>query len=248
MINIRKFFRTYGNVIISISILLGITGGTIVGLIPAIRSIIVTRGAINQLSTDVDSLKNKANTLESMEEDTFRKYLSELVLAVPPDKSLPSLFSTIDGLGAKTGVSLSDFTLSKPGSLATASAKQITSEEKQTGSNLLPFTVTVGGTYDQIYEFVQQSIQVRRFFRVKYFDISFASINAMSVRMGMDSYYAPYPINLGSAGQAIESLSQDDEAIIAKITSFPSLGTDSQSGLQTTLSPSVNIHEDPFSP
>lgn len=228
MKDLRKFIRQYQGIIISVVMIVGVTVAVFVGLLPAVRTIVAMRAEMSDIAEKNEALRVKSTLLESIDEDTYNKYLKELSYAVPSDKSLSSLFTTIDGLSTLTGVTLSDFTLTKPGNISTESAKRLTNEEKKVGSIFLPFTLTVTGTYDQIHKFMEQSIAVRRFFRVRYFDIYFGKSDAISAHMGMDAYYAPLPTNLGSASQKVEQLDENDEKTISKVANLPLLGVEPQ--------------------
>jgi hypothetical protein len=144
---------------------------------------------------------------------------------------------------------LSNFTLTKPGSIATESAKRLSNDERKVGSSFLPFTLTVSGTYDQIRTFVERSVLVRRFFRIRHFSISFDQKETFSVHMGMDAYYAPLPTNLGSASQTVDSLSESDQAVIERVLAMPVLGNDSSPEVSkdTTVPVETVPREDPFS-
>lgn len=249
MVRIRKIFRIYQGLIFSVLILIGVGVGLLWGVIPTIQKLISLRSETSDLVRQTGLLRTKAGILSASDEETYKNYLSELAIAVPTDKSLTSVFSTIDGLGALTGVTLSDFTLTKPGSLATSSAAKQSVEEKQVGSNLLPFSLTVTGSYDQIHKFLAEAIHVRRFFRVRNFDIFFESGDSISVKMGMDAFYAPLPTKLGSVEQPIDPLSEQDEEVITKVVSFTVLSqqvADVESN--ENLSPTTSSREDPFSP
>lgn len=247
----KKTIRKYQGLVISVGTILLIVIFVFVGLLPAFSSIKTMRNSVSDLSSQITVLEQKANILENIDEETYKNYLADLALAVPTDKSLTSLFATIDGLSRETGVTLSDFTLARPGTIASDSAKRLSNDERKLGSSLLPFTLTVTGTYDQIRKFVESSIQVRRFFRIRYFSISFdQKKETISVHMGMDAYYAPLPTNLGTASQTIEGLTQSDQTVIEKVMSMVVLGregdpiTDPASvGASIPTSP----REDPFS-
>ena len=246
----RKFIRTYQGLIISFVMMGGVGAGVIFGLIPTVQKIIAIREESSVLIKQDDLLRAKATTLDNADEDTYKKYLAELAVAVPPDKSLTTVFSTIDGLGTLTGVALSGFTLTKPGGLATESAARLSNEEKQVGSNLLPFSLSVEGTYPQIHNFLATVNRVRRFFRVRYFDISFAKDETVTAKLGMDAFYAVLPTKLGSAEQSIEALSPEDQDVISKITELPILSSvaSEQTADQTPLAPTTSDRADPFSP
>jgi Tfp pilus assembly protein PilO len=248
MMQLRKFLRTYQGMIGSILILVGVLLGVFLGVIPAIKKVIELRSEALELQTLDEQLRQKVSILDSSDEETYKTYLTDLAVAVPTDKSLTSVFSTIDGLASLTGVTLSDFTLTKPGAIASASAAKLSVEEKQIGTNLLPFTLTVTGSYEQIREFLSQVVQVRRFFRVRYFNIAFTTTGALSARMGMDAFYASLPSNLGSAEQPLEALSQTDEETIKKISAFPILASEAQVPIDPLLPPTTTSREDPFAP
>jgi hypothetical protein len=95
----------------------------------------------------------------------------------------------------------------------------------------------VTGTYSQIRAFVEKSIQVRTFFRVRFFVINFGEKETISVHMGMDAYFAPLPTNLGSAQQSVEPLTAQDEETINRVASLPVLGKEDQYNSQTTATP-----------
>ena len=246
----RKFFRQYQNFIISSVIFIGIVVGVFVGLLPAFGKIVDMRSELSSLSAKNSSLQTKASLLDSLDEDTYNQYLKELSYAVPTDKSLTSMFTTIDGLSTLTGVTLSDFTLTKPGNIATESAKRQSTEEKKVGSSFLPFTLTVTGTYDQIHKFMEQAINVRRFFGIRFFDITFTRSDTISAHMGMNAYYAPLPTTLGSPSQKIEQLDESDEKVISQVANLPLLGVEPpQNAIEAN--PAVITgppRVDPFSP
>jgi Tfp pilus assembly protein PilO len=220
----RKLFRQYHGLALSILMILGVAVGCVVGLYPAVTKIVEMQSDISALRTANTALTTKATVLEGLDEETFNQYLKELAYAVPTDKSISTLFTTIDGLSALTGVTLSDFTLTKPGSIATESAKRLTNEEKKVGTSFLPFTLTVTGTYEQIHKFMEMAIGVRRFFRIRFFNINFSKTESISAQMGMDAYYAPLPTNLGTTSHAVEQLDESDEKIITKVANLPLLG------------------------
>src|SRR5438552_1617774 len=99
MKQVRKLLHTYQNIIITAVMVIGVIIGVIWGIIPTVEKILTLRGESTTLVKQDGLLRAKVNTLDSSDEDTFKKYLAELSTAVPPDKSLTSVFSTIDGLG-----------------------------------------------------------------------------------------------------------------------------------------------------
>jgi hypothetical protein len=224
MNDIQKIFRQYQHLSLSVIMIVLAIAGIFLGIIPGIQRIIDIRARSVELTKSIQLLRTKINILESKDEATYKDQLTQLVAAVPGDKSPQTLFATLDGLGAQSGVVLTDFALSALGSISTGSGSKRTPDEQKIGSSLVPFSVTVRGTYDQIHLYLSQVNQVRRFFRVRNFAISFADASDISVRMGMDAFYAPMLTMLTTVESPLEPLSAQDEDLIQKITQMPFLG------------------------
>jgi Tfp pilus assembly protein PilO len=248
MTPLQKIVRTYQGLITAIVMVLFSIVGIIFGIVPAVGKVNDIRNEMITLATTTQQLQTKIDILNSTDESVYRAQLQELIAAVPSDKSLTTLFSTIDAVGVSSGVTLTDLSLVKPGSIATESAVKQSNEEKQIGSNLLPFSVTVNGSYTQIYNFLGQIINVRRFFRVRNFTISFVDMTNISVRMDMDAFYAPISLNPALFDKPLDSITKDEEDTIAKISAYPIVGQISLPAV-STVQPSVSSgRSDPFNP
>ncbi|MCX6793784.1 MAG: type 4a pilus biogenesis protein PilO [Candidatus Gottesmanbacteria bacterium] len=244
MQQLKKIFREYQWLIISIGILLMCGFGFVLGVVPLAQKAIDLNNEYSSLSAEVNALNNKASILQTIDEDTIRSNMQTLLSAVPYDKSLPTLLGTLDGLTAKTGVSVESFSLSKPGSLATVSARSLNAGEQAVGSNILPFTINVSGTFDQIRAFLTAATSVRRFFRIRTFDVSFVNADTVSANIAMDAFYSPIPSSIGSVSQPITALTSTDNDLIAKIAAMQLFETTSA----TLPPPSAGAAKpDPFS-
>jgi len=247
MLTINKFFRIYRELIISVFIIFVSLMATIFGIIPTIGKVIAIRSDSVVLTKTIQILRTKISILESQDQNTYRDQLAQLVAAVPGDKSLPTLFATLDGLGAQSGVTLKDFSLVRSVSIATESAVNLSPEEQKIGSNLLSFSITVSGNYDQIYAFLSQVNNVRRFFRVNNFDISFADTSAISVHMGMDAFYSPFSTSIGAVDSPLVPLSQKEEDLITQVSEMPYLSQAAFTPATSAQSP-VTPKADLFAP
>ena len=245
----KKLFHEYQGLIISIGILIVCGLGLLLGVVPLIQKTIDLNTESRTISAEVDLLNNKVSVLQSIDENAMRSDLQTLLSAVPSDKSLSTILGTLDGLTGKTGVSSENFSLSKPGSLATESAKRLTADEQAVGSNILPFAISLTGTLDQMRGFLATSISVRRLFRVRSFDVSFLktgteSGSMVSANVAMDAFYSPLPSAIGSVSQQLTALTSTDTDLIAKVAGMQLL-------VQTSASlppPSVGAAKpDPFS-
>ncbi len=224
MRGLKRFLKAYRGFVVASAILLFVVLGFIFGIMPAAQKVFAIRDETVTLETQTGELRKKAAILAAIDEATYKRLLADLVTAVPADQSLTSLFSTIDGLAAQTGITLTDLGLTRPGALATESARKQSVQEKQVGTNLLPFAVTITGSYDQIREFLARVVKVRRFFRVRGFNLSLVDPTNVSVRMTMDAFYAPYLTAIGGVDTKIEELTEKDEQVIQAVTSLPLVG------------------------
>ncbi len=228
---LTKILRQYRDLIISIGVILVSLLGLVVGVVPLVQKTIALNKEYRALSQEVDVLRNKVSVLQSIDESAMKKDLQELLYAVPSDKSLSTLLGTIDSLTAKTGVSAGNFSLSKLGSLATSSAQRLTTDEKTVGSNIVPFTMNISGTLDQIRGFLATSISVRRLFRIRSFAVSFVRTDTestgsaimTSAHMAMDAFYSPLPTSIGSIGQQLSDLSGEEKDLVSKVAGIPLL-------------------------
>ncbi len=247
MKELTKLYRTYQSLVTAIAIFLLLVVGFFFGMLPAVRKIAAMRKEADTLNQQVSNLRAKSLILDAVDEETYRKYLAELIAAVPPDQSLTSVFSTVDGLAGQAVVTVTDLTLSKPGQIASESGKKLTTEERKIGSSILPFTLIISGTYDQIRGFFAQVTAVRRIFRVRRFDFTLLDPTNISARISMEAFYSPYVTSVGTVDSVIEQLNEKDESIIQTVSSMPIAGISSDVG-ESALSPQTEEKENPFEP
>lgn len=246
---ITKLLRAYQGVIVSIIILIVSGLGIIFGVVPILQKTIVMNTDINNLSKEIEALKNKVSVLESVDEGSLRNNAQVLLSAVPSDKSVPTLLWTLDGLTAKTGVGTGNFLVARLGSLATESAKRVTADEQEIGGNILPFTVNITGSLDQLRGFLASTVSVRRLLRIRTLGVSFqktgsestGSANMVTAILGMDTFYSPLPTTIGSVSQPLTPLTSTDDDLVAKVAAMQLMET-------TTLQPPLTgaARPDPF--
>ena len=245
MRSIPKQYRVYQDLIVSGLIIVFTIVGIFVGVVPAGKKIFEQADAGRLLSQEIVSLQKKVELLNSMDEESLRKDLATVLAAVPAEKALPTVFSTVEGLAQHVGVGILDQNISGVGSVASQSGSQ-TALEKQLGTHLLAFNVTVEGPVTAIQEFIAQSVQVRRLLRLRTFSISFPKENEiLRVTLQLDSFYEPFPANLGSLTSAIAPLTEKEQALVVQLGGFPLLG---QGGGALPL-PAIGVAKpNPFSP
>lgn len=226
---LNKLFREYQGLIISVGVLIISGLGFLFGVVPLVKKTIELNKESRALSQEVDVLKNKVSVLQSIDEGAMKNDLQALLSAVPSDKSLSSLLGTLDSVTAKTGVSAGNFSLSKLGSLATASSQRLNIDEKTVGSNIVPFTMNISGTLDQVRDFLATSVSVRRLLRIRSFEVSFVKTDTestgsaigASAHMAMDAFYSPLPTSIGSIGQPLSDLTGEERDLVSKVVGMP---------------------------
>jgi hypothetical protein len=232
--------------IVSVVILIFCAVGLVAGAIPAGQKIKEQYDTMKVLADTNAAMQKRLDVLNSLDEVTLRNDLATAVSAVPGDKALPSIFSTAEALAVQAGVSLLEMSLSGGGALASASgAVKATATEKQLGTHIVPFTVTVEGSLPNIQQFIALAPAVRRLLRIRTFAITAPQGDKpLSISVEMDAFYEPFPTSVGGAGTSISPLSAAEESTLAKLGQFPLIG-----GETTVVQPAaVPSKNNPFSP
>ena len=212
-------------------------------VLPGIRATQELYGSLKGTEKETETLSKKLRFLEGLSEDDLRSQLVTLLSAVPQEKSVPSIFGTVEGLTNQSGVSIVEVTLTSPGSLATVAATRQSSVEKKIGASTLPFSLTVSGTYDQIRAFVGDINKVRRLFDVTSFELSIGATGTTQVKFALTAFYQPLPTKVGSVQAPVAVLTQKEEEVLAKIIQYP----DVSQALSEPLTPILSdVRRDPF--
>lgn len=218
----KRFVRQYQEFIgPSVLIVVSIVG-LIVGVIPAGRTVLGNYWTMQSLGKQVNTLQNKAHILETMDETVVRTQLQGLLDAIPSDKNPGSLLLTAEGAVLQSGMAMSDIALVAPGSLATESAIIQSAAEKKLGSTLLPFTMTLEGTFLQFRDFLETVQSVRRLLRVNSFSLHFTPVG-VKILIAMQSFYAPFPVTIGSVDTPLSDFTDKEKATLASILQLPEM-------------------------
>lgn len=240
---IRRFLRLYEGFVISGAIILFGFIAVVFAVLPAIRSTIDLYADVGVIQKEVDALTGKLALLRSLDEESLRGQLAVLLSVVPQDKSVPTIFETVDGLITKSGVHITDMTIMSPGSIATGSATKSSSNSKVKGLPYLSFSLGVGGSYDQIQEFFGMVNTVRRLFSIENFDLSISKTGETTSRIAMGAYYQQLPTKLGGVEVPIQNLSSTELATFEKLSTYQDFAQSSTA----QLTPVTNTEKrDPF--
>lgn len=233
----------YQGFVISGALLLFSAVAFFTAVLPGIRSTLSVYENLKQIEKEIQSLSGKRSFLESLSEDNLRGQLAVLLSVVPEGKTMPSLFTTVEGLANTSGVSLTDMTIANPGSLATGAATRVSAGEKKIGASTLPFSIAISGTYDQIRAFVSQVNKARRLFDVTGFDLSITNAGVTQVRLTLSAFFQTLPTKVGSVQAPIVALSPKEEELLGVLGEYPDF---SQASLEPLVPVLTGIKTDPF--
>lgn len=247
MPNINRLLKQYQNIIISIVIIVFCIVGVVAAVVPSVQKIQGLYDEMSSLADQSKMLHDKLSTLSALDENQLRQQLSVLVSAVPSDKSLPTVFSTVEGVAGQAGVSIAGMNIGGDTSLATASAttKQ-TSQERLIGTRTIPFSVTIDGSLSAVQQFITLAPGVRRLLRIRTFAITFPQGDKqLNIALDMDAFYQPMPTNIGKTNAVLPKMTAEEQGVISKVSQLPLASSD-----DVSLPPPLigQMKQDPFSP
>lgn len=245
--NIIHVIRPYRPLLVSVAILLVCVIGLFVAVAPLAKKTIDIVQEVGPLREEVSGLQEKEQALLTLDSATLQEQLSVLLSAVPQEKSIPTLFSMVEGVAGESAVSIEDMGLSSPGSIATASAAKQTSEEQKLGSGLLPFTLSISGGVEQIRTFLDMSSSVRRLARVRTFSVTVREDGTARTSLDMDAFWLPFPAAIGKVSQRISALTPQQEQVIADMRALPLFAPSAGVPLDVAI-PESPAKGDPFAP
>lgn len=246
---IRRFIRQYQSFVISGAVILFSFVALFVGLIPGVQKTIQLVSETQSLRKVVATLTEKERILSELDITMLTQYATAAISAVPADKSLGSLFSTVDALTARENVTVSGISLGSVGSVASDSAKKLSLDEQKIGVNIIPFSIIIEGSIDRVRNVVDEAVKIRRFFRVRSFDLGFDTKTGVTKStLSMDAYYVPDPKQIGKVTDALTTLTPDEIDILDKVSAFPLLTQESSMGTESAVIQIVPVTTDPFSP
>lgn len=222
MVRIKRIIRQYHGFVIAGSILVFCALAIFTAVVPGIRVTLSLYEQFQTLTHETETLASKLSYLESLDEDKLTNQLQALVAALPLDKSIPSIFATIDGLAAQSGVSITDIVLESPGSIATGSAINA-AVSKSSGSPELMLSLSAQGSLDEMRHLFGQIQNVRRLLSIKNFDVNINASGFVNFHGGLVTYYRALPANFDRSTQALPVITEKEEALLGKVASMESL-------------------------
>jgi len=250
-LKIRRFIRLHKTLVVySVLLIAGILS-LLIGLIPAIQNSFTLVADLQTMRADIIRIQKKASMLDSLNQADLEQNAKEVIAAVPSDKSIATLLSTIEAVATKNNMYISDMSIEGIASLATGSAKSAMKAE----GNSLTETISLQGELIQLRNFLADCIRVRRLMRIR--DVALTSMpktNLITAKLVVEVFYLPLPLSIGKPSDSLEPFTQQELSTIEKLQLYPIVYASdiSVSPVQTTPVvteiPTTPAVLDPFAP
>jgi len=152
---------------------------------PRVRDIFVLNRSIKDLEGKVANVDRKLSILSSKDSNMLLSQVREAEKALPSQKDIPGLLSSLDRLAQETGVSITSFQVSPGEVTATFSAQAV-------GAESLPFKMAISGGYDGVRNFLTRAVNTNRTLRIRSVAITAqaqAGQASVSASLDMETFY-----------------------------------------------------------
>ena len=191
-------------------------------VIPKAREIPATRQTINEQEIRLVSLGKKRKLLESVESGSTKKYLDDANLALPSDKDVPSIITTLENTALSSGVTLDSLDLS-PGVVSTESGTKENQGESRKGANLVTVSAVIRGSTEQFRDFVTKLHIVKRIFDIQSIKLSYFpdQKDILQGNFSLTTYYLSPITQIGGVETELPPISQEEQSLFAKLATYP---------------------------
>ncbi|OGG31518.1 hypothetical protein A3I51_04430 [Candidatus Gottesmanbacteria bacterium RIFCSPLOWO2_02_FULL_38_8] len=167
------------------------------------------------LRKKITNLSNKKKILSSVDERLLRDNFIKLNYVVPDNKDYVLLFTTLDQLQQKIGISITrtDFQL---GVISTSSA--LLKRNKTADNYIVPVTLEVIGTIEQLQSFLGELSNLSgRLITAEQIKIEVLDFGLVKAIISGRTYFNPLPEQLGPVETEIPEFNQNYQEIFKKI-------------------------------
>lgn len=241
---LRRILRTNSTLLVSLVMISIATSGSIWGLVPFGKTLWSMYKELNTVRKMTATLSAKYSTLGSLDESQLALDGNDLLGAIPSDKDVATILSTIEQTANSSGLEIVNVTIANPGSLATEAAQRQSQEEKQLGSGIISSGVTVEGPLANVKTYLSTLQRVRRLLRVQSVEVRIREGGVARANITLDSFWAPLPATLGDIAAPLPPRSTQEDELLAWIRAFPV----SYQTLLTAEPDSFPPKQNPFSP
>ena len=214
-VTLSSIFRRYEFLFVSIIIVFLLFFLTFRLLLPNLMKAQEIRENGQTLGAKLKILEKKEKTLATLDETKMRENFSKINFVMPESKDYALLFTTLDSLQQKTGVSITrtDFEL---GSVSTSSSNF---KKSQVGDTFaIPISLEVMGTITQIEKFLMQLSDLSgRLITVDQIKLEVSEGSVVKASLTGKTFYNPLPKTIGKVDSAIPEFNNNYKVIFDKI-------------------------------
>lgn len=208
-------FRKYEFLLIGVTVIVFVVFLTVKLMIP---NILKARD-MNQnkllLINKLSNLEKKNKILQSIDENNFRSNFGKLNYVVPENKDYALLFTTLDDLQNKNGISITrtDFEL---GSVASESGRVV--KNKKEASPNIPISLELIGNYDQVQGFISNLSDLSgRLIMATEIKLQLLGPGIVKANINGLTYFNSLPKTLGKVDSPIPEFNESYQSIYDRI-------------------------------
>lgn len=176
---------------------------------------------LNTVRTKTATLSAKYSILSALDESQLARDGNDLLRAIPFDKDVATILSTIEQTANASGLALVNVTIANPGSLATEAAQRQTHEEKELGSGIITSGVTVEGPLANVKTYLSTLQRVRRVLRLQSAEVTIHEGGVARANITVDSFWAVLPTTLAATAAPLPPRTSGEDELLAQIRAFP---------------------------
>lgn len=177
---------------------------------PRLGEIFELRGQVAKAREDAVVLENKLSTLQNFDQDKLLSDVKKVETALPSDKDLQGLLSTLERLAAETGVGISAVQLT-PGQISPIPAGG--------AAENFPVKVTITGNFFQIKSHLARVFESIRVIGVKSLTITLGTVGSasLSATLNLDSFFQQLAATQVQVREPLQNLTSAEQQILDKI-------------------------------
>lgn len=189
---------------------------------PKVSEILEARKAIKKEREKLAQLTQKEALLASLNEVELIQRANLTLAVLPVEKEVPLVLSSLKVLTIESGLTLGPIGVN-PGKISTGSA-----EISPPKAEVLPsyaFSLQAQGNTDQIKTFIEKVEQITPLLQVKSLSVSQEETDLASVDLVISAFFLSLPEKVGPVDQPLLLLTQAEEEMLKKISSYQSVLT-----------------------
>lgn len=222
---LQTFYQKYKIMLFPIVVAVASLSLIVLVIYPQIVKLITNQQAYNDVLQRSKLLEVKASELESLDENQLRSNLDVALVALPTDQDLGGIIGVINKVVGDSGFSTVSLSVGQP------------SDSKSIGSQF-GLKVEVSGLKESLDRLLNNIESSARVMKVSGVEMSAGKTGGISVVISIDVYYQPLPNTIGGVEAPLPKLSNEEQAIIAKLAStIPASSVSTSSQTPQTLGP-----------